>query len=161
MFVLSQRRLSIDQLTEEAEADLANNNDPNNNAASGPDAQVQDLNLQNISQDHEVGEPSGHGFVDSTSNVSKYNYFDDDDDDDDDLEDPFQVQLQNDIDLIMKLMPDRNYDEVRYMLESHQNNPSRVQVSFGNSVKLLRVKNIYQRSEIKTGFYCFQFTENQ
>ena len=44
-------------------------------------------------------------------------------------EDPFAVALERDIHLILKLMPDKSYDEVRYMLESHQENPSRVQVS--------------------------------
>ena len=43
--------------------------------------------------------------------------------------DPFQVALERDVQLILKLMPDKTHDEVRYMLESHQENPSRVQVS--------------------------------
>ena len=38
------------------------------------------------------------------------------------------VDLEPDISLILKLMPDKAYDEVRFMLEAHQNDPSRVQV---------------------------------
>ena len=38
------------------------------------------------------------------------------------------VGLEPDISLILKLMPDKAYDEVRFMLEAHQNDPSRVQV---------------------------------
>ena len=53
--------------------------------------------------------------------------FDEEDDPDDDI-DPFQLALNRDVQLILKLMPDKSHDEVRYMLESHQENPSRVQV---------------------------------
>ena len=40
-----ERRLSIDQLTEEAEADLANNNDPNNNSGADPGPDYQHLGM--------------------------------------------------------------------------------------------------------------------
>ena len=136
------RRLSIDQLTEEAEADLANNNDPNNNASSGNDGQDQGNNYhqdqhevheqqqmmatadggpgqnQNSAFEFDFDEPT------ETEPVNSRLSFDIDDDD----VDPFQAALDRDVQLILKLMPDKAQDEVRYMLESHQENPSRVQV---------------------------------
>jgi hypothetical protein len=111
----SNRRQSIDQLTEEAEADLANNNDPNNNSSNADEEdQQQDQHLlqqQQQAADAAVVAP----LTRHSSN-------------DDDVEDPKQVELEKDIVLILKLMPDKTYDEVRFLLESHSNNPSRVQV---------------------------------
>lgn len=140
------RRLSIDQLTEEAEADLANNNDPNNNASSGNDGQDQGNNYHQ--DQHEVHEQQQQQQMMATAdggpsqNQNSAFEFDFDeptetetvnsrlsfDVDDDDVVDPFQAALDRDVQLILKLMPDKAQDEVRYMLESHQENPSRVQV---------------------------------
>ena len=141
------RRLSIDQLTEEAEADLANNNDPNNNASSGNDGQDQGNNYHQ--DQHEVHEQqqqqqqilmataTDDGPSQNQNSAFEFDFdepetetnnsrlsFDVDDDD----VDPFQAALDRDVQLILKLMPDKAQDEVRYMLESHQENPSRVQV---------------------------------
>merc|ERR1712051_256666 len=140
------RRLSIDQLTEEAEADLANNNDSNNNASSGNDGQDQGNNYHQ--DQHEVHEQQQQQQMMATAdggpsqNQNSAFEFDFDeptetetvnsrlsfDVDDDDVVDPFQAALDRDVQLILKLMPDKAQDEVRYMLESHQENPSRVQV---------------------------------
>ena len=148
--------MSIDQLTEEAEADLANNNDPNNNSSTnanedyannandqvntGPTASIlpssattpssastaaegdqssQSFEIENLyptlipDNFDATGIPNAN--VDETDSVLE-------------AEDPFQAALERDISLILKLMPDKAYDEVRCMLESHQENPSRVQV---------------------------------
>ena len=112
----------MDQLTEEAEADLANNNDPNNNASIEGDP-VTNFFPQS-------GEPS---HLTDNGNNPNLNHFDhdhqyDDDENEEDM-DPIEEGLQRDAHLVLKLMPDRNFDEVRFMLESHQDNPSRVQVS--------------------------------
>ena len=39
-----------------------------------------------------------------------------------------EYHLVRDVQQILKLMPNKEQDEVQYMLESHQENPSRVQV---------------------------------
>ena len=133
--LFSSRRLSLDQLTEEAEADLANNNDPNNNASSGNEGQ--DYPPHVPQQDNTGPEDLGAGESSRHSAASVNKYFLEDDGIDDFDQDPFQVAFESDINLILKLMPDRNYDEVRYLLESHQENPSRVQVSSFSAVCLL------------------------
>ena len=130
-------------MTEEAEADLANNNDPNNNASSGNDGQDQGNNYHQ--DQHEVHEQqqmmaTADGGPSQNNQNSAFEFdFDEPteteavnsilsfDVDDDDV-DPFQAALDRDVQLILKLMPDKAQDEVRYMLESHQENPSRVQV---------------------------------
>ena len=124
------RRLSIDQLTEEAEADLANNNDPNNNASSGNEGQDYPPHVPQgpVHEDLGGGEHTSFRFDEPSQAAFVKKYFLEEEDDDVD-DDPFQRALERDINLILKVMPGRSYDEVRYMLESHQENPSRVQVS--------------------------------
>ena len=160
------RRLSIDQLTEEAEADLANNNDPNNNASSGNDGQDQGNNYHQ--DQHEVHEQqqqqqqilmataTDDGPSQNQNSAFEFDFdepetetnnsrlsFDVDDDD----VDPFQAALDRDVQLILKLMPDKAQDEVRYMLESHQENPSRVQVRRNYFLSiLLRLVTWHSRS---------------
>ena len=144
-----RRRLSIDQLTEEAEADLANNNDPNNNSSNNEENQI-DQHLQHEQQQHQQQqhqqqqEESQRQLNDDSKPILdrfrlqyKANYIDDDESDEDDDVGPLRfptppsnVDLEPDIKLILKLMPDKEYDEVRFMLEAHQNDPSRVQVKW-------------------------------
>ncbi len=50
-----------------------------------------------------------------------------------------EIQLEKDITLILKLMPDRTYDEVRLYLETYRDNPSRVQVI--KSIFILKTGN--------------------
>jgi hypothetical protein len=166
------RRLSIDQLTEEAEADLANNNDPNNNASSGNDGQDQGNNYHQ--DQHEVHEQQQQQQMMATAdggpiqnNQNSAFEFDFDEptetetvnsrlsfDVDDDDVDPFQAALDRDVQLILKLMPDKAQDEVRYMLESHPENPSRVQVRrfFFLSNPLRLVTCIRKQSEFRVSF---------
>ena len=142
-FFCSSRRLSIDQLTEEAEADLANNNDPNNNssanegdynpvlneplnAVSGQPLSSSAVEAAATPLQEVEGESSQSSFIENLyfgSNQSNANAADDEE-----IDDPYQRALESDIELILKLMPDKAYDEVRCLLESHQGDPKRVQV---------------------------------
>lgn len=150
LFNYSSRRLSIDQLTEEAEADLANNNDPNNNSSTNEGGQDYNpvLNEFNFNEplpatttsQEQDGESSQGSFIDNL-------YFDggassSQRSDDEVIEDPFQKALENDVELILKLMPDRNHDEVRCLLESHQNDPKRVQVRLLSYLLLKTCRNL-------------------
>ena len=136
--------MSIDQLTEEAEADLANNNDPNNNSSNNEENQI-DQHLQHEQQQQQQQQQQEESQLNDDSKPIldrfrlqyKANYIDDDESDDDDDVGPLRfptppsnVDLEPDIKLILKLMPDKEYDEVRFMLEAHQNDPSRVQVKW-------------------------------
>ena len=135
-------------MTEEAEADLANNNDPNNNSStnanedyandqvtSGP---ANPILLASSATTPSSATTAAEGDQSSQSSSFIENlYFGTGADNADavdetdsvlEAEDPFQAALERDISLILKLMPDKAYDEVRCMLESHQENPSRVQV---------------------------------
>ena len=126
----SRRRLSIDQLTEEAEADLANNNDPNNNSSNNEENQI-DQHLQHEQQQQQQQQQQQLQEQQSMMQRRPLRiYSDDESDDEDDVNPQYPVvDLEPDINLILKLMPDKTYDEVRYMLEAHQNDASRVQVS--------------------------------
>ena len=150
LFNYSSRRLSIDQLTEEAEADLANNNDPNNNSSTNEGGQdynpvLNEFNFHEplpatTTSQEQDGESSQGSFIDNL-------YFDggassSQRSDDEVIEDPFQKALENDVELILKLMPDRNHDEVRCLLESHQNDPKRVQVRLLSYLLLKTCRNL-------------------
>ena len=130
-------------MTEEAEADLANNNDPNNNssanegdynpvlneplnAVSGQPLSSSAVEAVATPLPEVEGESSQSSFIENLyfgSNQSNANAADDEE-----IDDPYQRALESDIELILKLMPDKAYDEVRCLLESHQGDPKRVQV---------------------------------
>ena len=125
--------MSIDQLTEEAEADLANNNDPNNNSSNNdgdqqPDQQLQhDRNLQQQQQQQQQQQLQQQS-EDGDTLLNKLYEASIGAEEDKVSEERIQSELDRDTNLILKLMPDKSYDEVRSMLEAHQDNPSRVQV---------------------------------
>ena len=119
-------------MTEEAEADLANNNDPNNNSSTNaedyPNDQVTSGQPPILPSTPSSATPAAEDSSQSSSFIENLYFGAPNNQEESETEDPFQTALERDITLILKLMPDKAYDEVRCMLESHQENPSRVQV---------------------------------
>ena len=126
-------------MTEEAEADLANNNDPNNNSSANEGDYNPVLN-EPLSGHHQLGSSAvesatvvGEEGESSQGSFIENLYFGSEQSNanevaDEEIDDPYQRALESDIELILKLMPDKTYDEVRCLLESHQGDPKRVQV---------------------------------
>ena len=104
-------------LTEEEEEDLANNNDPNNNSSNGDDPLMPDANLEN-----NLAVSAAAAVASTSNNVIEVP--------DEEMERNEMVQrdLQRDAVLIQRLIPSKSYEEISHCLESHLDNPSRVQV---------------------------------
>ncbi len=146
----------LPNLSEEAEEDMANNNDPNNNAAAGDSPPMQDANLVAAAAAAAApapaaaaaaaaaavaapvaAEPSSSGTAAQASleggALEEANEFVLEQmrelaRGEEERREELRKELEDNANLILKLMPRKNFDEVYHYLEAHYDKPHRVQV---------------------------------
>lgn len=94
----------------EEEEDLANNNDPNNNAFDVDEIPIPDQNV--------LGVPNNRAPSIEELDLDEIEVMDN----------KPSPDLEEDADLIHKVMPKKSKEEIWERLEAHRGNPSRVQV---------------------------------